>query len=170
MSKFQVTAIESDRIERRKYISDYEFDSLKAAEDWIRRQFRTEYCEHYDIADGEFDEDDYSEIEMVQGRAEYEIGESEYLYLIYESRDPLNCIDSFMYYMWNAFCDDEILCKIHWHCNADHILSKWHHFYNKYGPNGAIAPFFGELDGDNRQALVDRAVEMYDGKHNTGAV
>lgn len=163
--KYKVTSIEVDNIEAKKYISTHEFDSFFELNSWIYKQFKTEYCEHFGIGEDEFNVEDYPRIDPMSLRCDYTIGDSDYLYIIEEYRDTLSAVESFMYYMWNAFSDREA-SNINWHCSRDHIIEKWHHYCDKYGPNGAIAPFFGELDGTNRQALVDRAMKLYDGKHN----
>lgn len=73
-----------------------------------------------------------------------------------------NDVTSFMFYMWNRWSKEE--CK--------HIYGiKWEHFWNKWlwaykrlnGPYGASEVFYSELSTGNRNKLVERALECYDG-------
>lgn len=75
-----------------------------------------------------------------------------------------NDVTSFFYYMWNAWCEKE--CQIAF-ANS---TSNWKHFWDKwcgiceaYGTRGAAERFFAELSHGNRELLVNRAVELYDG-------
>lgn len=84
---------------------------------------------------------------------------------ITEYREPANAVSSFFNYMWNAWDMEE--CKIiEWGCSWEHVWSKWMYYCDKYGPNGAIGPFYGELDHNNRAALVRQAMLRYDGATN----
>lgn len=76
-----------------------------------------------------------------------------------------NDIASFFYYMWNAWGEDE--------CRAafEQATCGWQHLWNKYcqysaenGRYGAAEEFFANLDEKNQKLLVNRALEMYNGK------
>lgn len=75
-----------------------------------------------------------------------------------------NDVSSFFYYMWNKWCEDE--CKIVFadSCGGyKHYWNKWVHFCNEYGVRSAVDCLYGDLDTGNRDKLVARALECYDG-------
>ena len=67
-----------------------------------------------------------------------------------------NIVSSFFYYMWNTFDKEE----------AIHIYGKnmGEHFYGKW--DGNIETLYGEMTTDNREKLVNRALELYNGSKN----
>lgn len=83
------------------------------------------------------------------------------------SRKPLrprNDVTSFFFYMWNAWCEEE--CKRAFGTdggNWKHFWSKWCGIYNAYGVHGAAERFYAELSNGNRNLLVGRAIEAYEG-------
>lgn len=73
-----------------------------------------------------------------------------------------NIISSFFYYMWNTWCEEE--CKaIQWTCEPTHIWRKWGEACD-CGVRGAAEKFYMELSDTNRQALVERATTLYNGR------
>lgn len=44
---------------------------------------------------------------------------------------------------------------------VDHFTSKFKMLYNRYGSMGVIPAFYGELDTENRQKLIDWVLENY---------
>lgn len=69
-------------------------------------------------------------------------------------------INKYLYFMWNAW-SEEVCMKIQWNCSAQHIWSKWMGFWDRNGASGATAPFWGDLDGKNRQILFDYIDQNY---------
>jgi hypothetical protein len=73
-----------------------------------------------------------------------------------------NDVTSFFFYMWNAWCKEE--CQKVWEgCNWQHFWDKWVGIYKAYGVQGAAERFYAELSNSNRDRLVRRALEVYDG-------
>lgn len=75
-----------------------------------------------------------------------------------------NDVSSFFYYMWNKWSEDE--CKIVFadSCGGyKHYWNKWVHYCNEYGVRSAVDCLYGDLDTGNRDKLVARAIECYDG-------
>lgn len=75
-----------------------------------------------------------------------------------------NQVTSFFYYMWNRWSEEE--CKLVF-VDGDykHFWSKWCQAYDALeGPRGAAEYFYMMLSDDNRNKLVKRALECYDGK------
>ena len=75
-----------------------------------------------------------------------------------------NQVTSFFYYMWNKWSEEE--CKVvfgkedYW----PHFWNKWCEAYDKMnGPRGAAELFYMMLSDTNRDKLVARALELYDG-------
>ena len=76
-----------------------------------------------------------------------------------------NDISSFFYYMWNKWGEDE--CKIVFadSCGGyKHYWNKWCYFCDEYGVRSAVDMLYAELDDNNRNKLVARALECYDGR------
>lgn len=73
-----------------------------------------------------------------------------------------NIVSSFFFYMWNTWSREE--CEaIQWTCEPDHIWSKWGEACD-CGARGAAEKFYMELSDTNRQALVERATTLYNGR------
>lgn len=82
------------------------------------------------------------------------------------SRKKQNDITSFMFYMWNAWCEKE--CQEAFK-DGDwkHFWSKWCYWCNKIGSAwGATERFYSDLSDGNRNRLVRRALAVYDGRHD----
>lgn len=76
-------------------------------------------------------------------------------------------IESFFYYMWNAWCQYECHLVFCGACGGwEHYWRHYEEYYKMYGCEGAISKFFAYLDGENRTRLVTRALELYDGSSN----
>ena len=76
---------------------------------------------------------------------------------------PKNDVTSFFYYMWNRWSEQE--CRIAFK-DGDyrHFWNKWCQAYDCMGgPRGAAEVFYMELSDTNRNKLVARALECYDG-------
>lgn len=73
-----------------------------------------------------------------------------------------NDVTSFFFYMWNAWCKEECQ-KAFAGCDYNHFWSKWCHFCESDGVRGATECLYAELDNSNRDKLVARATELYDG-------
>lgn len=80
-----------------------------------------------------------------------------------ESREKFkNDATSLLFYMWNRWCLEE--CKIVWKDGDwNHFWNKWCGYNSEYGRFGAVEDFYASLTNDNRDKLVRRACEMYDG-------
>ena len=75
-----------------------------------------------------------------------------------------NDVSSFFYYMWNRWSEDE--CKIVFadSCGGyKHYWNKWCYYCEEYGVRSAVDCLYGDLDTGNRDKLVARALECYDG-------
>lgn len=74
-----------------------------------------------------------------------------------------NQVTDFFYYMWNKWSEDE--CKEAWKDDFyPHFWNKWCEAYDTmHGPRGAAELFYMMLSDTNRDKLVQRAVEVYDG-------
>ena len=73
-----------------------------------------------------------------------------------------NDVTSFFYYMWNRWSEKE--CQTVWKGeNWQHFWDKWCGICKAYGSHGAAERFYAELSDNNRDKLVARAVEFYDG-------
>lgn len=73
-----------------------------------------------------------------------------------------NKATSLLFYMWNCWCLDE--CKIAFKGGDwNHFWNKWCGYCEMHGRFGAVEHFYAELTNDNRDKLVKRACEMYDG-------
>lgn len=73
-----------------------------------------------------------------------------------------NDVASFMYYMWNTWCEDEcaiVFAGDFW----PHYWSKWCGYQTKHGGYGE-AEFFASLSTDGQNKLVARATELYNGR------
>ena len=69
-------------------------------------------------------------------------------------------VTSFFYYMWNKWSEEE--CKVVF--NDPHFWNKWCEAYDTMkGPRGAAELFYMMLSDTNRDKLVKRALECYDG-------
>lgn len=83
-----------------------------------------------------------------------------------KQQEFMNDVTSFFFYMWNAWSIEE--CEVafqHSNCNWQHFWNKWCGYCEQYGSR-AIEPFYAELSDSNRDLLVKRAVELYNGRHN----
>ncbi|MDD6017210.1 MAG: hypothetical protein PUC18_13215 [Prevotellaceae bacterium] len=77
----------------------------------------------------------------------------------------MNIVNSFFFYMWNRWSEEE--CKIAFKNGT----AEWQHFWNKWceaydmmgGPHGATEVFYAYLSNTNRELLVKRALECYNG-------
>lgn len=77
---------------------------------------------------------------------------------------PKNDVTSFFYYMWNAWCEEE--CKKAFSApgnNWQHFWNKWCGICEKHSVYGAAERFYAELSLKNRNLLVERATEVYEG-------
>lgn len=73
-----------------------------------------------------------------------------------------NNVTSFMFYMWNRWSKEE--CKHIYGIKWEHFWDKWLWVYKRLnGPHGAAEVFYSELSTGNRNKLVERALECYDG-------
>ena len=73
-----------------------------------------------------------------------------------------NKATSLLFYMWNRWCLEE--CKIVFKDGDwNHFWNKWCGYNSEYGRFGAVEDFYASLTNDNRDKLVRRACEMYDG-------
>lgn len=79
-------------------------------------------------------------------------------------RTPVNIVSSFFYYMWNKWSKKE--CEIVF-ANAfwPHLWSKWELCAERGTIFGAAERFYAELDEGNRDALVSRAIKLYNGRN-----
>lgn len=76
-----------------------------------------------------------------------------------------NDISSFLYYMWNAWNEEE--CKVAFaksKCGYQHLWDKWENLRSRNARFGAVEEFYAELDAENQFLLVERALELYDGR------
>lgn len=77
-----------------------------------------------------------------------------------EAADKENSVSSFFFYMWNTWSEEE--CKAVYGSEYTHFWNKWcHHARNTAW--GAAEKFYAELTAHNRQKLVKRSCELYDG-------
>ena len=77
---------------------------------------------------------------------------------------PSNGVTSFFFYMWNAWCKEE--CQKAFSAPGSdwqHFWSKWCGICKTYGTHGAAERFYAELSNKNRNLLVKRATEVYEG-------
>lgn len=73
-----------------------------------------------------------------------------------------NAATSLFFYMWNCWCEEE--CKKAFaDGDYNHFWNKWCSLGEHYTRFGAVEHFYSELTNDNRDKLVKRACEMYDG-------
>ena len=72
-------------------------------------------------------------------------------------------VTSFFYYMWNRWSEEE--CKeVFKDGDYPHFWNKWCQAYDTmHGPRGAAELFYMMLSDTNRDKLVARALECYDG-------
>ena len=72
-------------------------------------------------------------------------------------------VTSFFYYMWNRWSEEE--CKEVFKDDfPPHFWNKWCEAYDTmHGPRGAAEYFYMMLSDTNRDKLVARALECYDG-------
>ena len=80
-----------------------------------------------------------------------------------EDKPKKNDVTSFFYYMWNRWSEEE--CRIAFKDgDYNHFWSKWCEAYDTMkGPRGAAELFYMMLSDTNRDKLVKRALECYDG-------
>lgn len=75
-----------------------------------------------------------------------------------------NDVTSFFFYMWNAWCQEE--CEKAFSdasCEWQHFWNKWCVICDKHGVYGAAEHMYSELSEENRDLLVKRACQMYEG-------
>lgn len=75
-----------------------------------------------------------------------------------------NDVTSFFFYMWNAWCEEE--CKKAFSAsgnNCQHFWNKWLGICKEHSVYGAAERFYAELSCHNRDLLVKRATEVYEG-------
>ncbi|MFU2375062.1 hypothetical protein [Phocaeicola plebeius] len=77
-------------------------------------------------------------------------------------RTKVNIVSSFMFYMWNRWSREECM---HVFNNDPHFWNKWEYACEN-GTMGAAERFYAELSDHNREVLVNRACELYDGNRN----
>ncbi len=77
-----------------------------------------------------------------------------------------NDVTSFFFYMWNKWSEEE--CKVVFKDDYyPHFWSKWCEAYDTMkGARGAAELFYMMLSDTNRDKLVARALECYDGMNN----
>ena len=73
-----------------------------------------------------------------------------------------NDVTSFFYYMWNTWCEEE--CKRVFGAEYMHFWNKWVYFCKEYGVRSAVDRLYAELSDNNRDKLVARALECYEGR------
>lgn len=78
-----------------------------------------------------------------------------------------NDVSSFFYYMWNSWNENE--CAVAFErsrCGWRHIWSKWISACKQNDGSifGATEIFFSELDYENQDLLVERAIALYNRK------
>ena len=73
-----------------------------------------------------------------------------------------NDTTSFFFYMWNAWSKEECQ-KAFEGGNWQHFWSKWVGICEAHSVYGAAERFYAELSESNRNKLVSRALEVYDG-------
>ena len=75
-----------------------------------------------------------------------------------------NDVTSFFFYMWNAWCKEECQKAFSAPCNDwQHFWNKWCGICKTHGVYGAAERFYAELSHKNRNLLVKRATEVYEG-------
>lgn len=74
-----------------------------------------------------------------------------------------NIVSSYMYYMWNRWSRKE--CERVFKHNPRHFWEKWE-ATAQTDLRGAAERFYAELSTGNRQLLVNRACELYNGQAN----
>lgn len=77
---------------------------------------------------------------------------------------PKNDVTSFFFYMWNAWCKEE--CQKAFSApgnNWQHFWNKWLGICKEHSVYGAAERFYAELSNHNRDLLVKRATEVYEG-------
>ena len=81
-----------------------------------------------------------------------------------EEEGSKNDVTSFFFYMWNKWCESEAKIVFADSCGGyKHYWNKWVYFCNEYGCRAAVDMLYGELDEGNRDKLVARALECFDG-------
>ena len=84
------------------------------------------------------------------------------LRLSLERRAFKNDATSLFFYMWNCWSEEE--CKKAFaDGDYNHFWNKWCGYSEECGRFGAVERFYAELSNDNRDKLLKRACEMYDG-------
>lgn len=80
-----------------------------------------------------------------------------------DKEKPLkNDVTSFFYYMWNAWSKEECM-KVWEGANWQHFWDKWCGICEEHSVYGAAERFYAQLSAGNRDRLVRRALEVYDG-------
>lgn len=73
-------------------------------------------------------------------------------------------VESYFYYMWNRWSKEECMIAFkNSSCGPMHFWAKWESLANK-DIFGAAEKLFAELSEDNRELLVKRALECYEGR------
>ena len=81
-----------------------------------------------------------------------------------QPEQPKNDVTSFFFYMWNARCKEE--CQKAFSApgnNWQHFWNKWLGICKEHSVYGAAERFYAELSNHNRDLLVKRATEVYEG-------
>lgn len=75
-----------------------------------------------------------------------------------------NDVTSFFFYMWNTWCKEECQKAFSAPGNCwQHFWNKWCAICEKHSVYGAAERFYAELSNNNRDLLVKRATEVYEG-------
>lgn len=80
-----------------------------------------------------------------------------------ERKDKVsNDATALFFYMWNSWSEQE--CKIAFRDgDYNHFWKKWCGIYDQYSRFGKVEHFFSDLSNYNRDKLLARAKELYDG-------
>ena len=74
--------------------------------------------------------------------------------------DQTNLIDCYLYYMWNAWGEEDCM-ELFGTSLGEHIWAIWIGLCRSCGRTGAAACLYAELDPDKRRMLADRAFHYY---------
>lgn len=92
-------------------------------------------------------------------------------------KTAIKAINKWVFFGWNYTCVDHIwtdcnghahhevvpqfLVDIHWSCNFDHMLSKWHLAVKDGNTDAYLVKFYAELGIENRILLLEWVMEHY---------